>query len=165
MKLKIVALLLIALFAVGGAEAQTRKSGKANGFFNVGDGLPRKHWYKDPKWWAGEVVITASIAADGWTTAHRPSGIVESNKFLGTNPSDKKVAGVSLLSFGIQTTLHASAWHVTHHVPLADGSGYDQDRLGWRTFGYVGIPGEVALLYGHTAIKNQQLINKYGGKK
>jgi 2-keto-3-deoxy-galactonokinase len=67
------------------------------------------------------------------------------------------VFGISLLDFGIQTSLHAAAWHVTHHVPLADGSGYAQDRMGWRIVGYTAIPAEVAIINGHAAARNYQL--------
>jgi hypothetical protein len=162
MKLRLTAVAVLALFAAAVSPAQTVKAGKSTGFFNIGDGAPRKHWYTDPKWWAGEGVIVASIWADGKTTAMRPAGITEANGlFLGTNPSDKKIAGISLLDFGIQTTLHAGAWHFTHHVPLADGSGYTQDRLGWRIVGYTGVPTSVALIAGRNAVKNYQLIQKY----
>ena len=119
---------------------------------------PRKHWYKDPKWWVGEAVIGAAIAADAHSTASRPPGVTEQNSvFFGSNPSNGRVAGISLLNFGIQTALHAGAWHFTHHVPLADGSGYDQDRLGWRIVGYVGVPASVAIISGHNAARNYQL--------
>jgi len=141
-------------------ESQTLKPGKAHGFFNVGDGLPRKHFFSDPKWWIGESVVIVSHAADAYTTTQRPHGIIEGNNFIGINPSNKKVALVSLTAFSIQTTLHAGAWHVTHHVPLADGTGYDQDHLGWRIVGYTGIPVTVALINGRQAIKNYQLIKE-----
>jgi hypothetical protein len=70
------------------------------------------------------------------------------------NPSNQKVALVSLLNFGLQTSLHASAWHVTHHVPIESSCEIDpltektsykcreftQDTLGWRITGNVAIP-------------------------
>jgi len=123
----------------------------------VTEAAPRKHWFTDPKWWAGEAAIAAAIVADSHSTASRPPGAVESNWLLGRNPSNRKVALVSLGYFGIQTSLHAAAWHVTHHVPLADGSGYAQDRLGYRAVGYLGVPFVVGILSGHAAARNYEL--------
>jgi hypothetical protein len=152
----------LAVTAVRGNEIEPapKAAGKVGHSFTIGDGAPRKHWYKDPKWWIGEGVITASIFADGYTTAHRPAGIQEGNHFLGTNPSTRKVAGFCLLDFGIQTSLHAGAWHFTHHIPLTDGSGYVQDALGWRIVGYTGVPAGTFAVSGVQAVKNYQLIHQ-----
>lgn len=132
---------------------------------------PHKHWFTDPKWWVGEAVICAALAADAHSTVSRPAYLQESNPFLGSNPSTQKVVGISLLQFGIQTSLHAAAWHVTHHVPLMDScqvdphtdqatyhcSEFGQDRLGWRTLGYLGIPATVAIINGHAAARNYEI--------
>lgn len=134
-----------------------------------------KHWYKDPKWWAGEALIGAAIAADAHSTSRGVGmGLVESNTWaLGARPSNTRIAGISLGYFAIQTALHASAWHVTHHVPLADSCSewidpptgrkisrcteFDQDRLGWRIVGYTAIPAVVLIINGHNAAKNYRL--------
>jgi len=116
-----------------------------------------KHWYKDWKWWAGEAVIAAAIAADAHSTASRPPGYIESNWAFGRNPSNRRVAGISLGYFGIQTALHAGAWHFSHHVPTTDPQIYVEDRLGWRIFGYAGVPATVAIINGRAAVKNYKL--------
>jgi hypothetical protein len=138
-----------------------KPAGKSKSF-SFGDGSPRKHWFSDPKWWIGEGVIAASIFADGYTTSHRPAGLVEGNRFvLGYHPSTKRLVTVNLIAFGAQTSLHAGAWHFTHHIPYQDRSlGYTQDRLGWRIVGYTGIPTTVALFNGRNAIKNYELIQR-----
>ena len=160
--MKKIILAIVVLFLSSSAMAQEapKPAAKTKSFI-IGDGAPRKHWFSDPKWWIGEGVIAASIFADGYTTSQRPAGITESNPFLGKNPSTQKVAGISLLNFGIQTTLHAGAWHFTHHIPYQDSSlGYTQDRLGWRIVGYTGVPTSVALIAGRNAVKNYELIQK-----
>lgn len=130
---------------------------------------PRKHWYHDPKWWVGEAVIAAAIAADAHSTVRNlNNGYHENNPLLGRYPSTGKVAGFALLDFSAQTTYHALAWHFTHHVPLADSCLKDvwghetcheftQDRLGWRIIGYVGIPLEVSIINGRAAYNNYRL--------
>lgn len=108
---------------------------------------PRKHWYKDPKWWAGEAIVAAAIAADAHSTATRPPGVTESNWILGRNPSNGKVVGISLLNFSIQSTLHAAAWHVER----------EETNKYWNFVKYAGIPTEVAVISGHAAARNYQL--------
>jgi hypothetical protein len=157
---KFTALVLLLLFAVS-AQAQTPKPATNHGFFNIGDGLPRKHFFTDPKWWIGEGVILVSITADGYTTARRTPGLTERSWFLGPNPSIRRVEGVSLLNAAVQTTLHAGAWHFTHGpILFSDGTVSNQDKLGWRIVGYTGVPTSVALIAGRDAIKNYQLINQ-----
>lgn len=117
-----------------------------------------KHWFTDPKWWVGTALMGAAIAADAHSTSRGVGmGLREENWALGPKPSNARIAGISLGYFGIQTALHAGAWHFTHHVPLADSSGYDEDRLGWRILGYTALPATVLAINGHSAAKNYRL--------
>src|SRR6266404_3715461 len=80
---------------------------------------PRKHWYKDPKWWLGEAIIAAALTADAHSTAYtRGPGVVETSALLGPYPSNRRIVLYSLSGLALQTTLHASAWHVIHHEPI-----------------------------------------------
>lgn len=137
------------------------------------DAAPRKHWYRDPKWWIGEVVIGAAITADCYSTARTiQRGVVsETNPLLGPYPSNGKIAGVCVAGFGIQTVLHASAWHVVHHEPLAascdkDSLGratyrnckqFEQDNVFWRSLAYTAIPTVAVVINGRAAANNFKL--------
>lgn len=133
---------------------------------------PRKHWYKDPKWWVGEVVILAALTADCHSTAYvRGPGIVETNRLLGPNPSNRRIVLYGLSGAALQTTLHASAWHVIHHEPIKSscqewyGSGhkvtrcteYGQDNWFWRDLAYTSVPTVMVLTSGRSAARNYQL--------
>ena len=116
-----------------------------------------KHWYKDPKWWIGEAVIVTVVGLDAYSTSTRPPYLTESNFILGSHPTNQKIAGVAVLNFGIQTSLHAAAWHVTHHVPTTEPGVYVEDQLGWRITGYVAIPTVNAIIGGHAIARNYEL--------
>lgn len=120
-------------------------------------GTPHKHWYKDKLQIAGVTFMGAVIAADATSTATRRPGLVESNRILGPNPSNRSVALFSLGYFSIQTGLYIWCHRITHHVPLADGSGYVEDTKKWKFIGYVGVPLTVGIINGHNTVRNYEL--------
>jgi hypothetical protein len=128
---RFVGILLLAALLCGSADAQP------------------KHWYTDWKWWAGEAVIGAAIAADAHSTSRGIGlGLTERNTWaFGPRPSNGRIAGVSLGYFAIQTTLHAAAWHVERN----------ETNKYWNTAKYVGVPAAVAIINGHNAVRNYQL--------
>jgi len=117
-------------------------------FAGTADARPR-HWFTDPKWWLGEVIIASAIAADAHSTADRSRHLVEGNHLLGGNPSKLRVAGLASLSMGLQTTYHAAAWHYS--------VGDDDPSKAWRLVGYTAIPIVCVSIYGHAAVHNYQL--------
>ena len=117
-------------------------------FCGSADAKPR-HWYTDKKWWIGEAVITAAVVADAHSTSRGVGmGFTERNTWaFGSRPSNGRIAGVSAGYFAIQTTLHATAWHVERN----------ETNKYWNTAKYVGVPAAVAIINGHNAALNYQL--------
>jgi hypothetical protein len=103
------------------------------------------HKWKDKKFVIGWLVVAGTIGADAYSTSRGIGmGLHEKNDLLGTQPSNQKIAGISLLNFGIQTGLHAAAWQVEH----------DDSSAFWRFLCYTGIPGGVLAVSGRNAIIN-----------
>ena len=108
-----------------------------------------RHWYKDWRWWAGEAVIGAAIAADAHSTSRGiGQGLRESNTWVfGSKPSNGRIAGISLGYFAFQSTLHAVAWHVERN----------ETNKFWNVAKYTGVPATVAIINGHAAARNYRL--------
>lgn len=106
-----------------------------------------KHWYKDKKWWIGEAVIAAAVAADYHSTAIQRGTGRETNMLLGPSPSNRRLVIVGSSAFGYWTALHVLDWHFWHDDPVK----------GWRTFGYTAIPVAAAAIHGSAAIHNYEL--------
>ncbi len=104
-----------------------------------------QHWYKSKTLWVGVAVIGGTLAADAHSTSvGQGRGLVEGNSILGQHPSNGKIAGISLLDFGIQFGLHVAAHQVEHLDPSWQ----------WRTAGDWAIPAEVLSINGRNAIHN-----------
>ncbi len=108
-----------------------------------------KHWYKDPKWWVGTVVIGAAVAADSFTTASviHQGGAEVGDPFLGNKPGAARLSGIELGWFGFYTAFHAFNWHETHN-----------DSKGWRTTGYVLAPALFGGIETYAAIHNARQL-------
>jgi hypothetical protein len=105
--------------------------------------------FRDPLWDVGEFLNAAAIGTDAYSTVLRTNRQVETNRFLGRNPSRASVVGLATLSFSLQTTYHAACWHLT--------TG-ENDTKPWRIVGYTAIPTEVVIIYGYFgAVHNFQL--------
>ena len=123
----------------------------ALGFAPVAGAKPR-HWFTDPKWWGGEVVIGLSTAADGATTAHGLSlGLAESNPLLGGHPRNGVIIGAGLSYFAIATAIHVTAWKLLRNDP----------NKVWRNSRYFIVPAESATILGGRAIHNARLTGSF----
>jgi hypothetical protein len=106
-----------------------------------------KHWYQDKKWWVGEAIIGAAIAADYGVSAHQ--GFVgESNVLLGPHPSTGRAVGVSLFAFGFESGVHILNWHLVVH---------NEPNKYWRAAGYLTMPAISAGAHGYAAIHDASL--------
>lgn len=104
------------------------------------------HWYTSKSFYGGVGIIGGVILFDALSTStHYP--YIETNKFLGPHPSDRKFAAVAGIEFGALTSLHAAAWHFSHQDPSKV----------WRTIGTVAIPFEAAAAHVPAGFSNLQL--------
>jgi len=112
-----------------------------------------KHFYSDWKWWAGEAVIAAAIAADVRSSIlvlDRCPQCTEQNPLLGKRPSHKKLIGVGLAAIGIESGLHIANWHL----------GHDDPNRFWRGMAYWSVPVIVGSMEGYYAHHNYGLLNQ-----
>ncbi len=114
-------------------------------------GLARpRHWYTDRKFWVSEGVIGTAIFLDYHSTAARPYGS-ETNPFLGTHPSNRRIAGIGLLDFGAETGFNLAFYKI------ARIGGQANETRTWNTLGYITEPAISLATHLPAAIHNYRL--------
>lgn len=104
-----------------------------------------KPWYKSARWWLGEAVIAAALAADAHSTSRAQPFAVERNPLLGHHPSNSQIAGWAIADFALLSTAHAAAWHAT------------REHRKLRRFAPFAVPAYAAAVNGRAAALNYQL--------
>lgn len=105
-------------------------------------------FYKDAGFWSGTLVQGTAIAADAYTTSWGLNhGSVETNLFLGSHPSDQKIAIFKGSQFALCTALYAISTNAQRRTP---------DR-GWRMVARLALPVGIGLINGLSASHNTRV--------
>jgi hypothetical protein len=101
---------------------------------------PSKHFWRDWRWWTGELFIGAAQLSHGIGCNMQRTG---GSKLFGNNTTSGRIAGVELIGFSIGTGLEIIDWKTAHSCASWSTPSHpaceDPNKF-WRAISYWSVP-------------------------